>query len=45
VCLIDHERRSYDEQERAELQQFADEAMEMLELRQRVLDAGVEVAQ
>jgi CheY-like chemotaxis protein len=45
VCLIDHEVRSYDEEERAELQQFADEAMEMLELRQRVLDAGMEVTQ
>jgi CheY-like chemotaxis protein len=45
VCLIDHEVRSFDDQERAELQQFADEAMEMLELRQRVLDAGMEVTQ
>jgi GAF domain-containing protein len=45
VCLIDHEPRSYDAEERADLQRFADEAMEMLELRQRVLDADVEVAQ
>jgi CheY-like chemotaxis protein len=43
VCLIDHEPRSYDAEQRAELQQFADEAMEMLELRQRVLDANAEV--
>jgi GAF domain-containing protein len=39
VCLIDHEPRTYDAEQRAELQQFADEAMEMLELRQRVRDA------
>ncbi|MFC3476196.1 GAF domain-containing protein [Halobacterium litoreum] len=45
VCLIDHEPRTYDADQRADLQQFADEAMEMLELRQRVIDAEMEVAQ
>lgn len=34
VCLIDYEPRQYDEDQRAELQQFADTAMEILELRQ-----------
>jgi len=43
VCVIDHEQRSYDADQRADLQQFADEAMELLELRQRVLDANPEV--
>ncbi|MEZ3117782.1 GAF domain-containing protein [Halobaculum sp. MBLA0147] len=43
VCLIDHEPRTYDETERAELQQFADQAMETLELRQRLLDAEAEL--
>lgn len=43
VCLIDNEPRTYDEAERMELQQFADEAMELLDLRQRVLDAESEV--
>ncbi|WP_135853534.1 GAF domain-containing protein [Halorussus salinus] len=39
VCLIDHERREYDADQRAELQQFAETAMEILELRQSLLDA------
>jgi len=39
VCLIDHERREYDAEQRAELQQFAETAMEILELRQSLLDA------
>jgi CheY-like chemotaxis protein len=39
LCLIDHERRTYDETERRELQQFAETAMEILELRQSLLDA------
>ena len=43
VCLIDHEPRTYDADQQADLQKFADEAMEMLELRQRVLDASPEV--
>ncbi|KAB1193484.1 GAF domain-containing protein [Haloferax sp. MBLA0076] len=34
VCLIDHEVRTYDAEERHELQQFAETAMEILELRQ-----------
>lgn len=36
VCLLDYERRSYSEEERRELQQFAETAMEILELRQSV---------
>ena len=39
VCLIDHERREYDDRQQAELQQFAETAMEILELRQSLLDA------
>jgi GAF domain-containing protein len=39
VCLIDHEPRTYSERQRAELQQFAETAMEILELRQSLLDA------
>ncbi|WP_276299272.1 GAF domain-containing protein [Halorussus lipolyticus] len=39
VCLIDHEPRTYSEQQQAELQQFAETAMEILELRQSLLDA------
>lgn len=39
VCVIDHEPRSYSEQEQVELQQFAEEAMEHMELRQRLQDA------
>jgi GAF domain-containing protein len=39
VCVIDHEPRSFSAQEQAELQQFAEEAMEQLELRQRLQDA------
>jgi len=36
VCLLDYEPRSYSEAERAELQDFAETAMEILELRQTV---------
>ena len=43
VCLIDHEPRTYSDQQQAELQQFADTAMEILELRQSLLDARAEV--
>ena len=39
VCLIDHEPRTYSESQRAELQQFAETAMEVLELRETVRDA------
>lgn len=39
VCLLDHEPRSYDAVEQAELQDFAATAMEILELRQSVRDA------
>lgn len=39
VCLIDFERRAYDASERAELQDFAETAMEILELRQTVREA------
>jgi len=46
VCLIDFEKRSYDAEERAELQDFAETAMEILDLRKSVRDArGEEVAQ
>lgn len=40
VCVIDHEPRSYSPDEQAELQQFAEEAMEHMELRQRLQDAN-----
>jgi hypothetical protein len=44
VCLLDHEPRDYSELERAELQDFAETAMEILELRATVRDArGPEV--
>lgn len=44
VCIIDFERRSYDAAERAELQDFAETAMEMLDLRQSLRSArGEEV--
>jgi GAF domain-containing protein len=43
VCLIDHEPRSYDAAERERLQQFAETAMEILELRQQLLEARDEV--
>jgi CheY-like chemotaxis protein len=39
VCLIDHEPRTYDASERAELEQFAETAMEILELRQSLRTA------
>ncbi|WP_336337825.1 GAF domain-containing protein [Haloarcula brevis] len=39
VCLLDHVPRSYDAEEQAELEDFADTAMEILELRQTVRDA------
>jgi CheY-like chemotaxis protein len=42
VCVIDHEPRSYSAAEQAELQQFAEDAMEHMELRQRLQDAGGE---
>jgi CheY-like chemotaxis protein len=42
LCLIDYEPRTYTDQQRAELQQFADEAVEQLELRRRLRDAGGE---
>jgi hypothetical protein len=42
VCLIDYEPRQYDAAQRAELQQFADTAMEILELRQSLRDRGSE---
>ncbi|GCF13027.1 hypothetical protein Harman_09620 [Haloarcula mannanilytica] len=46
VCLLDHEPRGYDAEEQAELEDFADTAMEILELRQTVRDAErTEVAQ
>jgi GAF domain-containing protein len=44
VCVIDFERRSYDAEERAELQDFAETAMEILDLRQSLRSArGEEV--
>lgn len=39
VCVIDGEPRDYDAEERTQLQRFAEQAMEHLELRQRLLDA------
>ncbi|WP_277556238.1 GAF domain-containing protein [Halobaculum limi] len=39
VCLIDFEVRDYDAGERAELQDFAETAMEILELRRQVRDS------
>ena len=39
VCLLDHEPRSYNAEEQAELEDFAATAMEILELRQSVRDA------
>jgi GAF domain-containing protein len=39
VCLLDYEPRDYAEHERAELQDFAETAMEILELRATVRDA------
>src|SRR6056297_436423 len=46
VCLIDFEERHYDAEERAELQDFAETAMEILDLRQSLRSArGEEVTQ
>ncbi|MFC7096646.1 GAF domain-containing protein [Halobaculum marinum] len=42
VCLIDFEVRNYDEGEREELQDFAETAMEILELRRQVRDESAE---
>ncbi|WP_284014824.1 GAF domain-containing protein [Halobaculum litoreum] len=42
VCLIDFEPRDYDATERGELQDFAETAMEILELRREVRDAAAE---
>jgi GAF domain-containing protein len=39
VCLIDYERRSYSADERADLQAFAETAMEILELRSSLREA------
>lgn len=44
VCLLDYEPRSYSATEQAELADFADTAMEILELRQAVQDAGTREA-
>lgn len=41
VCLIDHEERSYSDEQTHDLQQFAETAMEILELRQSVREARV----
>ncbi|ELZ84661.1 response regulator receiver modulated GAF sensor protein [Haloferax elongans ATCC BAA-1513] len=46
VCLIDHEVRSYSDAQQRELEQFAETAMEILQLRQSLLEArSLEVAQ
>ena len=46
VCAIDFEERHYDAEERAELQDFAETAMEILDLRQSLRSArGEEVTQ
>jgi len=42
VCLIDHEPRTYDAAQQAELQDFAETAMEILELRQSLRAAETE---
>lgn len=42
LCLIDYEPRTYTDEQKAELQQFADEAVEQLELRHRLQNAGGE---
>jgi len=39
VCLIDHEPRTYSDAQRRDLQQFAETAMETLELRQNLQEA------
>jgi GAF domain-containing protein len=44
VCALDHEPREFSAHERDTLQQYAETAMEILELRQAV-DSGGEVAQ
>jgi GAF domain-containing protein len=45
VCLLDYEPREYDAAERVELQDFAETAMEILELRKTVRDGeAMEVA-
>jgi len=38
LCLIDDEQRTYDDAQRSDLRRFADEAMEQLELRRRLLE-------
>jgi CheY-like chemotaxis protein len=46
VCVLDHEPRQYSVDERETLEQYADTAMEILELRQKVRDsAPIEVEQ
>ncbi|MDS0283364.1 GAF domain-containing protein [Haloarcula onubensis] len=42
VCLIDFEKRSYDAREQAELQDFAETAMEILDLRKSLRNARSE---
>ncbi|OVE83931.1 GAF domain-containing protein [Natronolimnobius baerhuensis] len=47
VCVLDHEQRSYSTAEQKTLEQYADTAMEILELRQSLLEAreaGAETA-
>ncbi|WP_324664055.1 GAF domain-containing protein [Haloarcula sediminis] len=44
VCAIDFEERHYDAEERAELQDFAETAMEILDLRKSLRDARGEEA-
>ena len=46
VCALDHEARTYTAEEKHRLEQFAETAMEILELRQSVREArGMEVSQ
>ena len=40
LCLIDYEPREYDAEQRADLQRFADEVTEQLDLRNRLLEGG-----
>lgn len=44
VCVLDHEPRSYDAGERETLQQYAETAMEILELRRRLHELDSESA-
>ena len=44
VCVLDHEARGYSPNERETLEQYADTAMEILELRQSLLESRADTA-